>query len=196
MNELSTPTKALLLASATLMIGFSTLARCRGDERTKSGDNPEWRLKSSPNLSALNFITWPKTAFAESTDPFVIGVLGKPSPSHSEQLDKFITHPRLIQKRRVRVVRFESVEDITHCHLLFIAQSCGTDQTSAALRKVFSQSVLTVGETEGFALAGGVMNLVLGPKGRGFELNIRAAERQQLKIDGRLETLAITVDEP
>lgn len=195
MKELTLPAKCLLLASATLMIGFSTLARCQGNEKSAGAVSRAAQSSSSAH-SALNFITWPKSAFAEATSPFVIGVLGTPTPEQAEQIEKYSSQPRQIHRRSVRVVRFKSAEDISGCHVLFVSRSCNHDQTAAALQKVFGLPVLTVGETEGFALAGGVMNLVPGRSGRGFELNIRAAERQQLKIDGRLETLATTIEEP
>jgi hypothetical protein len=195
MQELSLLPKCVLLASATLMIGFSTLARCRGSDvnaaATIQNTSPD---TLSPGT--LNFITWPKPSFATADAPFVLGIVGTPSSvGHRDMLDKYATHNRLIQGRRVKVVRFESAKTIQKCHLLFISRACSAEETRAALQQVQGQPVLTVGESHGFALSGGVMNFT-PTKGCAFEINPLAAERQQLKIDGRLEALAKIIEEP
>src|SRR5688572_4288250 len=137
MKELSLSTKCVLLASATLMIGFSTLARCRGNEATAAavsrGSSPD---TLTPGM--LNFIAWPKSSFVAADSPFVIGVMGTPrAVGHRDMLDKYATHHRLVQGRRVEVLRFDSTDAIDSCHVLFVSRACSSEETAAALRKVF-----------------------------------------------------------
>ena len=53
--------------------------------------------------------------------------------------------------------------------------------------------VLTIGETEGFAQTGGVINFTLEENKVRFEINVDAAERSHLKISSKLLALAKVV---
>jgi hypothetical protein len=54
---------------------------------------------------------------------------------------------------------------------------------------------LTVGETEGFAAMGGVINLTVEQSGIHFEINRLAADRAHLRISSQLLSLAKLVTE-
>lgn len=58
------------------------------------------------------------------------------------------------------------------------------------LRGLRGASVLTVGDTPGFAGTGGIINFVLDNGRVRFEINLKAAERAHLKISARLSTVA------
>jgi hypothetical protein len=67
------------------------------------------------------------------------------------------------------------------------------------LRGLRGASVLTVGDTAGFAGMGGIINFVLDDGRVRFEINVKAAERGHLKISARLLTVAkliVTDDTP
>jgi hypothetical protein len=71
------------------------------------------------------------------------------------------------------------------CHVVFIPRGANAPAYVRAAR-----GTLLVGETEGFAAQGGVVNFYMeGPNVR-FEINPRAAERQQVRISARLLQLA------
>ncbi len=52
---------------------------------------------------------------------------------------------------------------------------------------------MTVGETEGFAQAGGVINFTVEESKVRFEINVTTAERAHLKISSKLLALAKVV---
>jgi len=63
------------------------------------------------------------------------------------------------------------------------------------LKKVQGQSVLIVGDMEGFARSGGIINLVMTEGKVHFEINVSAAERAGLKISSKMLKLAQIVKE-
>jgi hypothetical protein len=56
-------------------------------------------------------------------------------------------------------------------------------------------STLTIGETAGFAMLGGIINLTIEDNKLHFELNPIAADRAGLKISSKLFSLAKIVKE-
>ena len=56
-------------------------------------------------------------------------------------------------------------------------------------------STLTIGETEGFATLGGIINLTVEENKVRFEINLLAANRAGLKISSKLISLARIVKE-
>ena len=55
--------------------------------------------------------------------------------------------------------------------------------------------MLTVGETEGFAARGGVINLTVEENKVHFEVNVLAADRAGLKISSKLLAIAKIVNQ-
>jgi hypothetical protein len=63
-------------------------------------------------------------------------------------------------------------------------------QAARILRGLKGSSTLTVGETEGFAVLGGIINLTAEGNTLDFEINLLAAERAGLKISANMLALA------
>ena len=82
-----------------------------------------------------------------------------------------------------------SVDDIARCNLLFVPQSEDA-HLSAILAKISGKSVLTVGETDGFPWAGGIIRFFQEDNHIRFEVNLAAADSAALKISSRLLKLA------
>jgi len=189
-TELSTPAKCVLMFSATLMIGFSTLASCR-DRNLSCQARSLARGPSSMAISALAFVTWPKESFDAEDAPFIIGVLGKLSEAQEEMLTPYVEGKRKIQGRTVELRRFANAAEISNCHALLIARSCEQELVRQAIQMASGKCVLTIGDFEGFAESGGVLSVVKNGDESILELNLRAADRQQLKIDVRLVNVSI-----
>jgi hypothetical protein len=69
------------------------------------------------------------------------------------------------------------------------------DEAGKILRSLTGSSTLTVGETEGFAATGGVINLTVEKSEVHFEVNRLAADRAHLKISAKLLSLARIITE-
>ena len=92
--------------------------------------------------------------------------------------------------RRLVIKCFGRVRDIeTSCHVLFISSS-ETENLSRIMDRLKGSSVLTVGEMDGFTRRGGIIGFVVYNNKIGFEVNLGAAKRANLKISSKLLKLA------
>jgi len=64
------------------------------------------------------------------------------------------------------------------------------DQAPRIVKILKGSSTLTVGETEGFAVLGGIINFTTEGNKLHFEVNLLAAERAGLKISAKMLALA------
>lgn len=78
------------------------------------------------------------------------------------------------------------------CAIVFVSGS-EADRLPAVLGAVKGAPVLTVGDTDGFAGRGVILNFFLEESRVKFEVNVDAARRAQLKISSRLLGLARVV---
>ena len=86
----------------------------------------------------------------------------------------------------VRTIR--DVREASGCHVLFVSSS-ERQQIQSILANIKAPGVLTVGETEGFAKRGGVVNFKLVDGMMRFEINIDAAAKEGLQIRSNLLNL-------
>lgn len=176
----------LALAVALLAYGL-----CNPCARAQSPS--EHQVKAVFLYNFAKFIDWPSDPSPDSRDPVVIGIVGEdPFGNLLERTVKGKT----VDRREIVIKRFKRGQDLRGCHILFVSSS-----ESKHLRAIFESlkgaSVLTVGETEGFARLGGVINFTLEDNQVHFEVNVDAAERARLKISSKLLSLAkIVRDEP
>ena len=77
-------------------------------------------------------------------------------------------------------------------HVVFIPASA-EEQIGTILEALGDSPTLTVGETDGFATRGGVMNFVIVKNKVRFEINMQAADRAGLKISSQLLRVGILV---
>jgi len=146
----------------------------------------EYQLKAAYLFNFAKFVEWPTGAFAQATSPMVIGVLGD-NPFGGD-LERTI-HGKSINDHPMQVRAVQSLGDAKQCHILFISPSekKRLPEIVAALRGV---PVLTVGESEGFPEAGGMINFVLEGNKIRFQINNDAARNAGLKISSKLLSLA------
>jgi hypothetical protein len=79
--------------------------------------------------------------------------------------------------------------DVGDCAVLFVSRS-EAERLSSVLAAVKGAPVLTVGDTEGFAARGVILNFFLEESRVKFEVNVDAAKRARLTISSRLLGLA------
>jgi hypothetical protein len=86
--------------------------------------------------------------------------------------------------------------DYSPCHILFIAASTDAKVKNEALAKLQNTGVLLVGEEDGLAQRGAVVNFFIENNKVRFEINVQTAEQQQLKVSSKLLSLARIVGRP
>jgi hypothetical protein len=148
----------------------------------------EAQVKAAYVYNFVKYVEWPAGAFATAQSPVVLCVAaGDGLRGAFAAIDGKQAQGRALQLRRtVRPDEFRS------CHILFVPES---EERAAGelLRKAGSLPVLTVGEHDGFAAAGGVIGFVVRDDRVAFEINPDAAARADLRVSSRLLQLATIV---
>jgi hypothetical protein len=142
----------------------------------------EYQVKAVFLFNFSQFVDWPAAAFADGRSPLVIGVLGR--DPFGAMLDE-IVGGETVNGRPLAVRRYESVEQVDACHILFIDRS-QDPQLDAVLAALKGRSILTVGDLDGFARRGGMIRFVtVGNKIR-LRVNLVAAQQAKLTISSKL----------
>jgi hypothetical protein len=146
----------------------------------------EYELKAVFLFNFAQFVNWPPEAAASPQAPLIIGVLG--DDPFDGYLDDTVRGEKL-NNRPFVVQRYRRVEDIDGCQVLFISRTSPSElgRIMAALR---GRSILTVGDTEGFAEDGGIIRFVTENNRIRFRINVDAAQAAHLVISSKLLRLA------
>ncbi len=175
------------LRAIPILALFSAMLLALSSSRAQTSPPSEYQLKAAFLFNFAKFVEWPAEAFAEANSPFIIGILGD-SPFGNELAQtvggkKINEHPITLQTFRVAA-------EATNCHLLFISTS-----EQKRLPEIFPRirgiPILTVGETERFIEAGGLINFVSENNKIRFQINDDAAKVARLKISSKLLSLAV-----
>jgi hypothetical protein len=152
----------------------------------------EYAVKAAFLFNFAQFVEWAPETFPEKETPLVIGVLGE------DPFKGFLREMLRDNKagnRPFRVEYYRRVEEIKECHILFISNS-ESNRLDQILRRLKNRSILTVGESDGFATNGGMIKFVTeGTKIR-FRINNEAANAANLTISSKLLRLAEIVTSP
>jgi len=146
---------------------------------------PEYTVKAAFLYNFAKFVEWPADAFAGPASPIVLFVYGAdPFGDALKSLKGKTANGRPI------VVRYAAnLGELERCHLLFVSAS-----EKANLPKILQTtkgwSILTVGDMNGFAQDGGIINMVKEESRVGIEINLEAAQRSRLEISSKLLGLA------
>jgi hypothetical protein len=132
------------------------------------------------------FVEWPDLEASGREEPFIIGVLG--ANPFGTMLDD-IMHGKTIHDRPVVVKYYQREEEASASHILFISAPEAW-RLPTILKILEGKHVLTVSDMARFNELGGMIALrVVGQKVH-FDINMDAAERQQLKLSSQLLKLA------
>jgi len=135
------------------------------------------------------FVDWPPQAFADPNAPIVIGVLG--SDPFGAALDDVVRGEK-INGRGLVVRRFEHVEGLADCQILFISRS-ERARLQPVLQAIKGRSVLTVSDLDDFASEGGVIGFVQEDNKIRLRINLQAAKAAGLTLSSKLLRPALIV---
>ena len=146
----------------------------------------EYQVKAAFLYNFAKFVEWPADAFRTSKDPIVICVLGhNPFGRNLEE----VIRGKSIEGRSLDLRQVDQAQQANACHILFVSASDGKQfRTLASSLK--PSGMLTVGEVQGFASRGGVVNFKMEDGRVRFEVNVDVAEHEQLHISSKLLSLA------
>jgi hypothetical protein len=143
------------------------------------GPVPEDQVKAAFLFNFLKFVEWPGKA---GEGPWVMGVVG---PGEFANLLEQTVANRMVSGRKVIVRRFRRAADVKDCHILFIPRDDFDPRVAVPARA----GLLTVGESQGFVEAGGVINLYVESNKVRFEIRVDAARAAGLRILPQLLSL-------
>jgi hypothetical protein len=146
----------------------------------------EYNVKAAYLYSFGRYITWPDSAFPIRDSEFVICLLG--DDPFGEVLN-VIAKTKTIQGHRIVIKKISSIEDLTHCHILFIPRTIKAEQLSPFVNKLQNKSILIVGESPGFIKNGACINFYFEGDQVRFEINSEAIRQEKLQIDAKLLNL-------
>lgn len=146
----------------------------------------EYQVKAAFLYNFAKFVEWPPEAVGSSNGPIAICVLGQNPFGHALQ---DTVDGKTVSGRTFVVRQTAEAKQAAHCQILFVSSS-ERKRYAAILGELRAGGVLTVGETEDFAEAGGVVNLKLESSRVQIQINMSAAEEAGLHISSKLLSLA------
>jgi len=125
------------------------------------------------------FITWPEESLIDKTsEPFIISVIGEtPLTKNLEQIYAI----QEIKNKRVIIKKIKHLNEIQDSHILFIAES-EKKNIDKIIEITKQQPILTIGETEGFAEKGVLINFFETNNKLRFEINETAVLKSPLQM--------------
>ncbi len=173
----------LVLLGAAILAGAMAVAASGGDRAPG-----EYDVKAIFCYHLLSFVEWPEAAFAHDPKTIIIGIQGR-NP-FGDAFEKIPEGP--VNDRKVVVRQLPgnaTADDLAQVQLLFISAQSRA-RTAHILRTIRDRPVLTVGEVDGFADDGGMINFVIIDGRPRFELNPGAARRVDIVFRSQLLRLA------
>jgi len=166
---------------AAWIAGFSVASIC-----AQSREASEYEIKAAFLYNFARFVEWPPEASPGADDPLAICIVGEdPFGNFLNGLIKGKT----ISGHKLVVRRLKPAGDPKGCQVAFISSS-EREHLRSVLESLKGGGVLTVGDTEGFAAIGGVINFTMQDNKVHFDVNVDAAERARLKISSKLLSVA------
>jgi hypothetical protein len=176
-----------LAADRAVVLGLLAILGCLTAGSPEEID--EYKLKAAFIFNFVKFVQWPGNSFQNAKQPTTICVLGQ-DPFAGSLAGTLAG--RAIEGRPLIVRHIATAKQVSGCHVLFIGS--GEDQRiHSVLAEIHTPGTLTIGESD-LAGDGGVMiDFKLEGGKIGFDINLSAAQRAELKISSRLLSLARSV---
>lgn len=167
------------------LLAVLTGALCLAD--CPAAELGEYQAKAAFVYNFARFVEWPPAAFKDGTEALVICVLGH--TPFERTLDKAVKNKR-IDGRSFAVRPVAEAKQLAGCHLLFVTGPGLESFRSLRAELHGSTGLLVVGESEGFATEGGVINFKLAGARLRIEINLAEARRAKLIVNSRLLGIA------
>jgi hypothetical protein len=168
---------------AGVLVTACALSLFPGAGRSAGSDLDEYQVKAAFLFNFAKFVAWPDH---DSTGPLVVGIVG--DDPFGDTIDR-IVRGKTINGRGIVIRRHNRGDDLRTSHIVFISASEGRHVGDILLR-ARGAAVLTVGETEDFLRAGGLVQFFIENNRIRFAINADAAGAAGLKIKSQLLSLA------
>lgn len=150
------------------------------------------QLKAAFVFNFSRYTEWPAHAFASPQAALRLCAFSLDSDV-GRALAALAGNP--VRDRKIEVVELDSIESLPGCHLLYVESGTDAVRLPRILARSAGLPLLTIGEGSAFPQKGGVIGLVTRDKRLGFEVNLEAAKRAELRLSSQLLALARIVKE-
>ena len=171
---------------ALLRVTAALLLVCAARLGAQAARASEAQVKAVFLFNFAQFVDWPPEAVPDSQAPLVIGILG--GDPFGEFLDATVRGERR-GARPFAVQRYQRVEEITRCDILFIGRPVA-DRPEDILARLKNRPILTVSDADRFAERGGMIRLVTDRSRIRLQINPEPAEAARLTISSKLLRVA------
>jgi hypothetical protein len=149
----------------------------------------EYQVKAAFIYNFIKFTEWPAEAQPEAGAPITIGIVG--TNPFGDDLAQMVKN-KPINGHPVAVRACATAEELKGCHVAFIS-NVPEAQVDAAVALAREACVLTVGESDAFAKAGGMIRFAMDKDKVRFEINAGSASEAKIRISAQLQKLASAV---
>lgn len=154
------------------------------------------QLKAVYLYNFLQFVTWPTDSKApELSKTVTIGVVGD-SPMN-QALEDLASNLKKTEKSSIRIVhygRYEDGMDLKACNVLFVSAS--EKHCSAEIIESLEKApVLTVGDSDAFLSAGGMITMFERQDRIRYHVNRKAAAAADLRLSSQLLKTAVSIQD-
>ncbi len=147
----------------------------------------EYEVKAAFLYNFLPFVEWPPSS-GGAIKPLRVCVLGEPPVGSA--FDEL--NGQEVTGRKLETAHLASINDLGGCDVLFIGSS-EQRNIPRILKALQGSSILSIGDTAGFARQGVIINFYFEQKKVRFEINAAAARKAGLTISSKLLKLAGSV---
>jgi hypothetical protein len=158
-------------------------------------------LKAAFVLNFARYTEWPAESFRDADDPIEIWVLGDEKVADALAALAERAAPvsgRRLSVRSLVVERLDAparlIAELKSVQVLFVGREVAARSASFLLAELNGAPLLTVGDTEGFAAAGGMLGLVPEQKRFVFDANPQAIARSGIELSARVLKLARSLE--
>lgn len=177
-------------ATLAALLALLPLSRLSSQDPQPTAD----QVKAVFLFNFAQFVEWPDSAFAGPGSPLVIGIVGE--DPFGSYLDETV-RGELARGRPLVVRRFQRVEDIKNCHILFISPS-EESRLAVILASLKGRPILLVSDAPGFLRRGGMVGFAFERNRVRVRINPVAAATAGLTISSKLLQAAelVTAESP
>jgi hypothetical protein len=145
----------------------------------------EYAVKAVFLYNFCQFMDWPSGTFSGPRDPIVIGVLGG-NPFGSLLNDAVAGEQ--VRGRSIRVEYYRNASE-ARCNILFVPAS-ETERVARDLPRLHQRGIATVGESEAFLDAGGMIALIPMQNRVHLKVNLPIARSSRIELSSKLLRVA------
>jgi hypothetical protein len=152
----------------------------------------EYKIKAGYLYNFTKFVTWPEI----NSETFNLCILGE--DPFGELIDPI--EKRSAFGRPIKLFRFDSLDALKrtnnkpHCHIIFVSSSLGSVRKdiigdgAQVIRDL--NKTLTVGESDNFAMQGGMIGFVNREGRIKLQVNLKKIKQSDLKVSAKLLEVA------